>query len=109
MQSHVNHLVRHVEAAASAKGIGDETRLRWLSAYVELLQQQRMWNVLIELVTLCGVTALGNMNAEKTQIPTGCPQCQRGLYEGAQRCNKCLIDTAVCCLCRRTVKGLYVW
>jgi hypothetical protein len=90
-------------------GITEETRTRWLTSYLELLQRMRLWNLAIELVTMCGVEAIGNINAEKTQMPTGCPQCNRGLYEGAHRCNKCLITTSTCCLCHRVVRGLYVW
>jgi WD40 repeat protein len=90
-------------------GISEEMRTRWLTSYLELLQRMRLWSLAIELVTMCGVEAIGNINAEKTQMPTGCPQCNRGLYEGAHRCNKCLITTSTCCLCHRVVRGLYVW
>jgi hypothetical protein len=90
-------------------GITEQTRTRWLTSYLELLQRMRLWNLAIEVVTMCGVEAIGNINAEKTQMPTGCPQCNRGLYEGAHRCNKCLITTSTCCLCHRVVRGIYVW
>jgi hypothetical protein len=93
-------------------GVSERQQLMWLTAYVELLQRFEMYGEATEIVANCGLDAIGGMNTEMTTIATACTGCNAGLYDNAyvcqsEQCRSALV--ANCALCRKPVKGLYVY
>jgi SEA/GATOR complex protein SEA2/WDR24 len=85
--------------------------LRCFGAYIELLQRLRAWTCVADVVRSCPWHQIRKISQTGTTLHSGCGRCRKSLLlsDVGSRCPKCTATLAPCSICRRAVRGHFVW
>jgi len=103
------HLSRHQDRL---KGfLPPATIEHWWQEYIYLLQRLSLFTQANEILSLCTLPKIHDMNGKSTTVYTSCTRCGKllGKSGGAWWCDRCKAPPARCVLCHAVVKGLFVW
>lgn len=90
--------------------LDEATQEHWLLGYIELLARHRLWNITTQVIKLSWISSVNQLNQQSTTIHTNCGRCSKPLQRSGWLCDRChSAENALCSVCHRVVKGLYVW
>uniref|UniRef100_A0A6M2E130 Putative secreted protein n=1 Tax=Xenopsylla cheopis TaxID=163159 RepID=A0A6M2E130_XENCH len=70
----------------------------------------KLWISATEIIRLCWIPAISDLNQRSTTMHTNCGQCGRSLARSGWYCTHCKsMQGSKCIICHQTVRGLYVW
>lgn len=75
----------------------------------DLLSHYQLYTVANDVIKLCSVPSVRELNQQSTTVHTNCNLCNRLLNKSGWYCTSCRKHTNCCSICQLPVRGLYVW
>ncbi|KAG0330501.1 WD repeat-containing protein 24 [Dissophora globulifera] len=88
---------------------------QWFGSYIDLLSRFKLWSVATAVSQACKDPAIHTMNQDSTTIHTACSSCMKPILtrapssSGFWACDRCRKVLSSCSVCRKTVRGIFVW
>eukprot|EP00039_Didymoeca_costata_P002992 m.64365 g.64365 ORF g.64365 m.64365 type:complete len:765 (-) comp11644_c0_seq2:2086-4380(-) len=89
--------------------ISEQQEAEWFHAYCELLYRMELIIIRTEVINLCRLQEIKDLNTDQTTLSIACGTCQKPLEHGWYCAERCKTFVGRCSICNLPVRSLYVW